>query len=166
MYETYNPAWLLKVSAAEWAALLSIATRFAFDRLRTRAIAVLTPSSHSMDDLLDPVEAAVLAAKHDVPQWLEPSYVLLCMRDEPLDEAEGERLGLATTVRLARARERFWREQARSGVPEGRLEEDMWLRAGLPLRWGMRTNCPRRAAATRIVRDVFWPESIGTAQAS
>lgn len=156
MYETYN-SWSLKITTGEWAALLSISTRFAFDKIRARAISVLAPSSYTFN-LLDPVDAVVLALKHDVPQWLETAYVLLCMRDEPLDENEGEKLGVATTIRLAKARERFWRGEA--GASEGRLEEDVRLSsAGPSFRWGLRANCPRRARATRVVHDVFWPSN-------
>ncbi|KAI0826004.1 hypothetical protein BC629DRAFT_1452231, partial [Irpex lacteus] len=75
-------------SVAEWTALLSISTRYAFDRIRSRAIAALSPltptSTSSVTQLLDPVDMLVLAVKHDVPQWLEPAYVALCMREHPL----------------------------------------------------------------------------------
>lgn len=155
MYESYN-SWSLKISTDEWAALLAISTRFAFEKIRARAISVLAPSSYSFS-LLDPVDAVALALKHDIPQWLEPAYVLLCMRDEPLDELEGEKLGVGTTVRLAKARERFWRAEA--AMPEGRLEEDVRLGAGTPFRWSLRANCPRRTRATRVVHDVFWPSN-------
>ncbi|KIP04823.1 hypothetical protein PHLGIDRAFT_36731 [Phlebiopsis gigantea 11061_1 CR5-6] len=157
MYESYN-SWSLKITTGEWAALLSISTRFAFDKIRARAISVLAPSSHTFN-LLDSVDAIVLALKHDVPQWLETAYVLLTLRDEPLDDAEAAKLGLATTVRLARARERFWRAEAAAVASGGRLEEDVRLSAGPFSRWGMRANCPRRARATRVVHDVFWPTS-------
>ena len=157
MYESYN-SWSLKISTGEWASLLAISTRFAFDKIRARAISVLSPSSYTFS-LLDPVDAVVLALKHDVPQWLETAYVLLCMRDEPLDEAEGEKLGVVTTIRIAKARERFWRAEVSAGN-EGRLEEDVRLSAvGPSFRRALRANCPRRARATRVVHDVFWPSS-------
>lgn len=151
MYESYN-SWSLKITTGEWTALLSISTRFAFDQIRARAISVLSPSSQTVTQL-DPVDTIVLALRHDVPQWLETAYVLLTMRDEPLSDTEGEKLGVATVVRLARARERFWRAEA-AAASEGRLEEDVRLAAGPPFRWG---RCPRKARATRIVHDVFSP---------
>lgn len=159
MYDNY---YSYKITPAEWTALLSISTRFMFDKIRARAVSVLTPSPYSFN-LLDAVDMVALAVKHDIPQWLETAYVLLTVREHPLDEAEGEKLGVSITIRLARARERFWREQA--SIPEGRLEEDVRLSAGsragqrlsFSSTWGARANCPRRTRATQIVHEIFWP---------
>lgn len=145
---------------SEWTALLSISTRYAFDRIRDRAIAALAPgptpySSH----VLDPVEMIVLAVKHDIPQWLETAYVLLCMREHALQEEEGEKLGIITSIRLAKTRERYWREQAAQS--EGRLEEDIRLGANAQRRMSVLFGppCPKRVRATQIVNEVFWPSS-------
>ncbi|GJE93072.1 BTB domain-containing protein [Phanerochaete sordida] len=84
---------------ADWTALLAIATRFVFDRARTRAIAELGAR------LADPLEQVRLAHAHDVPAWLPLAYAALVRRAEPLCDAEAAALGLRTAVRVARARE-------------------------------------------------------------
>lgn len=159
MYDN-NLTYPWRTSVTEWIALLSISTRYGFDRIRDRAITALAPgptpySSH----VLNPVDMVVLALKHDIPQWLETAYVLLCMREQSLEEEEGEKLGVVTTIRLARARERFWKEQAAQS--EGRLEEDVRLGASAQRRVSVLFGppCPRRVRATQIVNEVFWPSS-------
>ncbi len=153
MYDNYG--W--KTSVPEWTALLSISTRYAFDKIRDRAISALAPTPY-FSNTLDPVEMVVLAVKHDIPQWLEPAYVLICMREESMDDIEGERLGIFTTIRLAKARERFWREQARMGENKD-AETPGGLFGSAGLFGSVRSPCPRRARATQIVHEVFWPPS-------
>jgi len=63
------------------------------------------------------VEKIVLATKHSIPQWLQPAYVELCRRPEALTESEGVVLGLATTVKVLKARERFQNDLG--GGPDG-----------------------------------------------
>ncbi len=87
------------VSLEDWIALLSISTRFVFDKIRDMAI--LEISSR----MLDPIKKITLANKYNIPQWLSPAYVDLCKRPEPLNDDEAETLGLKTVVRVARARE-------------------------------------------------------------
>lgn len=54
---------------------------------------------------MDPVDLIITARKYDVQRWLTTAYVQLCIRDEPLTEAQGERLGVKTVLRIARVRE-------------------------------------------------------------
>lgn len=92
----YGPS----ISAIEdWIALLSISTRYDFERIRDMAIQELSTK------VFDPIKKITLADKHNVPQWLSAAYVDLCKRPEPLTEQEAEELGLKTVVRVARARE-------------------------------------------------------------
>jgi len=56
---------------------------------------------------LDPVDRIVLAMEHNVPEWLDPAYVELCKREDPLREDEAERVGLNVTVKLYWAREKI-----------------------------------------------------------
>lgn len=162
MYDS-NLTYPWRTSVAEWSALLSISTRYAFDKIRERAIAALTPGPTPYGThAIDPVDMVVLAVKHDVPQWLEPAYVVLCMREQPLEEDEGEKLGVIAAIRLAKVRERYWREQA--SQPEGRLEEDIRLghvstQRRISVLLGQ-PPCPKRARATQIVHEVFWPTNI------
>ena len=69
------------------------------DKIRQRAIRELTSLS------VDPVDKIVLAVKHNIPDWLAPAYVSLCLRPTTLEENEARRLGWSVTVKLFRARE-------------------------------------------------------------
>ncbi|KII91624.1 hypothetical protein PLICRDRAFT_51762 [Plicaturopsis crispa FD-325 SS-3] len=99
MHSDYDP------SLDEWTALLSIASHFGMASLRERAIAEIDDFSEGVE----PVDKILLARKYGVEAWLAPAYVALCRRENALDEGEGERLGMDTTVKLFRARE-IWRE--------------------------------------------------------
>ena len=63
------------------------------------------------------MEKLVLARRYDIPDWLEPAYVALTQRAEPIREAEAEMLGLSTFVKIARDREVF-REERRTKEAE------------------------------------------------
>jgi hypothetical protein len=71
------------------------------ETIRNRAIKELTAMN------IDPVDRVVLAVKHNIPDWLRPAYVDLCVRSEPLREDEARKLELGTTVKLACAREKL-----------------------------------------------------------
>ncbi|KAI0088375.1 hypothetical protein BDY19DRAFT_994277 [Irpex rosettiformis] len=163
MYDS-NATYSWRTSVSEWTALLSISTRYAFDRIRSRAIAALAPGPIPYStQLLGPVDMIVLAVKHDIPQWLETAYVSLCLREHPLEEGEGEKLGVVTSIRLAKAREKFWREQAIVAQVDGRLEEDIRLGHGNSAQRRIsvllgQSPCPKRARATQIIHEVFWPK--------
>jgi hypothetical protein len=81
-----------------WTNLLSISTRFFFDKARERAIRVLSNSA-------TPVHKIYLAQKYDIPQWLQSARKQLCARRRPLEIWEAEQVGLDNTVLLAQARE-------------------------------------------------------------
>ena len=102
--------------------LLSISTRFDFDRVREAAIKCIryglsrrqdwfTPDIWSVSGDsqwlagVSPVDRICLAEKYDIPEWLCPSYEDLCQRVAPLEVHEAERIGVRTATLLARARE-------------------------------------------------------------
>lgn len=87
-------------TAEEWVRLLSIASRYGMERIRTRAL-------HELEYLppLDPIQKITLARKHNVQEWLLPSYVALCLRRQPLNVLEAVELGLETMVLIAMGRE-------------------------------------------------------------
>lgn len=87
----------------DWIALLSIASRYMFDGILSRAIREIELQHSS----IVPVKRIVLAVKHDIPQWLKPAYSELCLRDRALSSHEAEALGLPTAIRLAEAREKM-----------------------------------------------------------
>lgn len=117
-----------KLGLASWKALLSIATRFQFDKIRARAIAELNAG----DPALNAVEKIVLANKHSVTDWLSPAYCELCSRLEPLSDQEALKLGTVTTAKLARAREK--------------------LRNNLPVVLDANAESTKKT-----VNDTFWP---------
>ncbi|KAI0340266.1 hypothetical protein BDW22DRAFT_1430882 [Trametopsis cervina] len=86
-------------SLADWECLLSISTRYVFDRIRDLAISEITKQ------MLDPVRKITLANKYNIPHWLPTAYLDLCKRVQPITDEEAETLGLRTLVRVARARE-------------------------------------------------------------
>ncbi|KAJ7059164.1 hypothetical protein C8F01DRAFT_1026476 [Mycena amicta] len=93
----------------QWIDLLSIATRYDFQRLRQCAIDAIDAGTRWHFDPgafeLNPIERIILAEKHDIPHWLPIAYQTLCERGSPLDAWEARRIGFEKTVLLARARE-------------------------------------------------------------
>lgn len=98
--------------------LLSISTRFDFDKVREAAINCIRyglsrrqgwqwPGFGGSQWLagVSPVDRICLAEKYDIPEWLRPSYEDLCQRVAPLEVHEAERIGVRTATLLARARE-------------------------------------------------------------
>jgi hypothetical protein len=141
------------VTLDEWVDLLSIATRFDFEKIRERAIREIGSGRHHTSDSpsgahrrIDPVDKILLAELYDVPQWLKSSYAALCQRANPLEDCEGEKLGLKTALRIARAREAV-RESphSRASTPDSEDLEPEYAPYSASL-------------VARIVQEVFWPE--------
>ncbi|KAJ8082117.1 hypothetical protein PM082_007963 [Marasmius tenuissimus] len=88
-----------KTSREEFIDLLSIATRFVCIEARQKAIRGIESYS------LDPIERLVLADTYDIPQWLMPSYIELCQRDNPLTPDEALWIGAEKAMSIAKARE-------------------------------------------------------------
>jgi hypothetical protein len=103
-----------KVPVEEWVALLSISDRFDFQKIVSRAIREIDTAEYKflagrrfrgLGEKLDPITKIALALKHDVTAWLAPAYEELCQRVEPIDEREGEILGMKLATMVMRARE-------------------------------------------------------------
>lgn len=104
----------------DWIALLSISTRYIFDRIRDMSIQEISTKG------LDPIRKVTLAEKYNIPLWLSPAFVDLCKRPEPLTLREAEQLGMKTVVRLAKAREivrekKFVNSTLRSYFPHDKI---------------------------------------------
>ncbi|KAI0922750.1 hypothetical protein AcV5_009643 [Taiwanofungus camphoratus] len=140
MHDDYKP------DLSQWVNILSISTRFICDKVRERAI--LEIDRHR--PRIDPVEKIVLANKHSIPKWLTPSYEAICQRAHPLEIAEAEKLGLVTTVLLARAREAVRQEFD----PSRPSPVSISTRILVPPEEVLRYNSGRVSA---IVQEVFWP---------
>ncbi|KAG8786810.1 hypothetical protein FRB91_003380 [Serendipita sp. 411] len=85
--------------------ILCLATKWEFASTRSYAIELLTSRS------LSPVLRIELARAYDIPSWLLASYVELARLRTPLNEADADRLGLPTLLRLGRAREAILRQR-------------------------------------------------------
>ncbi|EMD36832.1 hypothetical protein CERSUDRAFT_114747 [Gelatoporia subvermispora B] len=90
-------------SVPYWKALLSISSRFVFDRIRQAAVKSLGKRSPP----LHPTDLIFLANKYSISPWLKPAYTELCMRKEPLSDAEATTIGVKATAQIARAREAY-----------------------------------------------------------
>jgi hypothetical protein len=141
--------------------LLSISTRFDFERVREAAIRCIrygpsrrqewfTPSGDSQWlASVSPVDRICLAEKYDIPEWLCPSYEDLCQRVAPLEVHEAERIGVRTATLLARAREAVREKHSLRG-------ESSSPSHSLP-----RSNSDRlydEKIVSCIVQEVFYPE--------
>ncbi|CAL1710182.1 unnamed protein product [Somion occarium] len=87
-----------------WSRILSISTRFSFDRIREMAIEQLSPH-------LDPISKICLARTYDIEEWLFPAYEQICQRDNALEAWEAELIGLRTARLLAQTREELHRSR-------------------------------------------------------
>ena len=101
--------------------------------VRTLAIAEIGDFEPS----IDPVRQVILARQYDVPQWLPVAYTALCNQDEPINVAEGDRLGMETTTMLSRIREK--------------LRDDF-----IKQHYGNKYHLT--SEVERTVNEVFWPQ--------
>ncbi|KAI0031542.1 hypothetical protein K488DRAFT_38514, partial [Vararia minispora EC-137] len=85
-------------SVEDWIAVLRLATSWRFTTCRQLALSVL-------DTRLDPPEKLALAHELGITDWVQPAWVSLCIRKEPLTVAEGERLPLADIIMIFTIRE-------------------------------------------------------------
>ena len=94
---------------ASWIALLSIAHRYDFPNVLTRAIReIFDESKIAIGNHLAVVSAA---EKYDVPsKYTLPWFIAIVRRKQPLTEDEVASLSALTVCRLAQARERFVRD--------------------------------------------------------
>lgn len=129
------------LSRDHWTNLLSIASRYDFDDIRERAIKEIS----SFRPPLEPVRMVELALRHDVPQWLEPGYCALCQRQQPMNEAEVNKVGLHLAVKISRARDLLRRSK-----PKQQPQQARWKNP-----W--EGNTFSDAEVRKVVRDTFWP---------
>ena len=93
---------------ADWVAILSISTRFMFEKVRERAIKEITARL----DKVEAFELIRLAIKFDVEQWLKPAYRRIVTRTELIPHAVlSAKIPVHVTIMLTRAREQYWKYQ-------------------------------------------------------
>jgi len=96
-----------KFSRDDWCHLLSISHRYECEGARERSIKELK----KLRPPLAEVDKISMAEKFGVEGWLLPACVALVERQTPLTYAEAHKLGLATTVQLSEAREKWIQRQ-------------------------------------------------------
>ncbi|KAF8341036.1 hypothetical protein F5887DRAFT_977868 [Amanita rubescens] len=97
----YNPKYsIYNASVEDWTVILRLAHRWSFHEVKDLAVRELQK--------LDSPDIDRIVAYHDCEvdrNLLIPRYAALCHREQPLELEEGQRLGLETTLMIARARE-------------------------------------------------------------
>ncbi|KAI0027572.1 hypothetical protein K488DRAFT_61159 [Vararia minispora EC-137] len=71
------------LTVAEWFSVLRLATRWGITSIRSFVLEIL-------EDLATPLDKLVIARQFDIPGWLKPAYVSLCLRKESLSIVEGQ----------------------------------------------------------------------------
>jgi hypothetical protein len=116
-FSIYNATW------DDWVAILGLAHKWDFPLVKELCVREL----ELIDNL--PVERIHIYHKHDLDRnLLVPRYAELCSREEPLSLEEGMKLGLETSLMIARARETArsgTRDGTRSPLPAHVKEQDM-----------------------------------------
>ena len=110
----YNPLYSLYDAAVEdWEVILTLSDRWSFPEVKNLAIREL--EKKTMPD----VKRIKLYQKHNVDRnYLIPSYIALCEREEPLTVEEGLDLGITTVTQIVTTREQIRRTRA-SYLPIG-----------------------------------------------
>jgi hypothetical protein len=89
----------------ELRSLLAISTRYDFKAIRSQVIEEMSEEIISVPA----ITRISLDRQYRVGLWSHRALVELCMRSNSLEEFEGEQLGLLTTVKILKARERYRR---------------------------------------------------------
>lgn len=97
--------YIQSAEVARWTAILSVAERFIFEKLRKHAIEELERNW----DCMTTVSRLCLAHQFDISQWLHRTYADLVIRDHPLSVDEAEQIGYPTAILVAQAREQVLR---------------------------------------------------------
>jgi len=100
MHDDYKP------TVADWIAMLSISTRLIFQKVRERAIKEIT----ALLNEIDPFDLIGLAVKHDVEQWLMPTYRRIVTRANLITHGEAQKIPFSIAVMLMRSREQHWKD--------------------------------------------------------
>jgi len=100
-----------KASLPDWIAILSISTRFMFERVRGRAIKEITARLDEIEEF----DLIGLAIKFDVEQWLKPAYRRIVTRNSLITHAEALKVPFPVAVMLMRSREKYWEVHGNDG---------------------------------------------------
>lgn len=119
----YNPRYSHDDATVEvWTSILSLAHRWDFPEVRALAFRTLSEQKNLH---VPPVTRLVLADKYDAPaHWRAQAISELGARKEPLTEEEGEQLGMATVIQVAKVREYFVGRIGWTGRDRTRADDD------------------------------------------
>ncbi|KAN0130695.1 hypothetical protein V8E53_011370 [Lactarius tabidus] len=100
----YNPEYSVYSATLErWKRILTLAQLWGFFQVQRLCVRELEKMTMP---LVDPVEKVQVYQEFNIDEnLLHGAYVALTIRPEPLDMEEGSRLGLSTSLKIARARE-------------------------------------------------------------
>lgn len=87
-----------EISSVEWVTIIAIASKLGIKSLKDAALSKAQASCTALE-LVD------YGRKYDIFECFSAGIRMLCMRDDHLTLEEGEVLGLATVIEIARARE-------------------------------------------------------------
>jgi hypothetical protein len=87
-----------QLSKSEWTSVLKLSSKLAMPKTRAWSITQLNWT-------LTYSEKAELGKEYGVASWVREGYIALVDQDRPIEESDWSRLGLATVVKLAEARE-------------------------------------------------------------
>lgn len=105
----YPPAFgVYDIPVLQWCSILSLATKWEFDSIRTLALTQLNtfPST-----AIASVDRIILARRLQLPEWILPPFVDLVCRSNTLSLDEARKLSLEDVVTLAMAREEIKKTQ-------------------------------------------------------
>ena len=81
-------------TVSEWTSILDLAVKWDFESIKTLAIKELAPIASSIDKI-------ILGRKYHVTEWLSEAYRDICLRQEPLTNEEGMRLGMEDVTKIS-----------------------------------------------------------------
>ncbi|KAG9012541.1 hypothetical protein FRB90_006644, partial [Tulasnella sp. 427] len=99
-----------------WAAALHIATMYSFRDIRNYIIKYIDDKK-----FYNPVRLIEMASKSNVPKWIQPAYLSLCMKPEVITPEEAARLGFPIYTALCRIREQVLKKGLSGVMQKGRV---------------------------------------------
>jgi hypothetical protein len=81
-------------TVSEWTSILDLAVKWDFESIKTLAIKELAPIASSIDKI-------ILGRKYHVTEWLSEAYRDICLRQKPLTNEEGMRLGMEDVIKIS-----------------------------------------------------------------
>ncbi|KAH9993316.1 hypothetical protein BJV74DRAFT_833458 [Russula compacta] len=150
MHDDYTP------SLTDWIAMLSISTRFIFEKVRERAIKEITARL----DEVEPFELIQLAIKYDVEQWVKPAYRRIVIRSSPITHTEALKVPFHMAVMLMRSREKYWKNDGVSGVSGSPMQPAVAAGGGAFGGFGNSTSKSNSNHNTRASADLIIDQEI------